>query len=427
MKENHELKKSDDYSNECCTNFFRKFEKIRECCNNFFRKFEKTNDEKDKELKNFIQIKRNLNDDISAISNNFYKINNFDEFLDLNEDIVDINNKYFDERYSCSYIAFNIMFFGILYSGIHLNGVQEMIIILNSMLNESIDELKLAITKTPREYNFYEVIKICSYQEIPDIDIAMVTSFLGILVSKYLGFITTNIIFQLIPGLLFLLFFYLFPFHTGKELEKNYSFSEILILLLTYILTSIMVGASSAISLKEINEVIQIYNKYTLYFYVNNNNNKEDEKEEDEKEDNQNNIDDKKRLSLAQDIIADFSFAFQSCISLLLTVFLNKMLIYILKDNLNQKKLLYGIAGISIAANILSSCLFIVYSRPIKINIEEKNNEEEKEESYKEEHNSNIEELFLLSNNLININKKLIDKSIQTNGNEETNIKKMIY
>ena len=133
-----------------------------------------------------------------------------------------------------------------------------------------------------------------------------------------------------------------------------------------------MVGASSAISLKEINEVIQIYNKYTLYFYVNNNNNKEDEKEEDEKEDNQNNIDDKKRLSLAQDIIADVSFAFQSCISLLLTVFLNKMLIYILKDNLNQKKLLYGIAGISIAANILSSCLFIIYSRPIKKKLKKK-------------------------------------------------------
>lgn len=244
----------------------------------------------------------------------------------------------------------------------------------------------------------------------------MVTSFLGILVSKYLGFITTNIIFQLIPGLLFLLFFYLFPFHTGKELEKNYSFSEILILLLTYILTFIMVGASSTISLKEINEVIQIYNKYTLYYNVNNNN-KEDEKE-DEKEDNQSNIDDTKRLSLAQDIIADASFAFQSCISLLSTVFLNKMLIYILKDSLNQKKLLYVIAGISIAANILSSCLFIVYSRPKK-RIEERNNEEENVESYKEEHNSNIEELFLLSNNQININKKLIDKSIQTNGNEE--------
>ena len=177
-----------------------------------------------------------------------------------------------------------------------------------------------------------------------------------------------------------------------------------------------MVGASSTISLKEINEVIQIYNKYTLYYNVNNNN-KEDEKE-DEKEDNQSNIDDTKILSLAQDIIADASFAFQSCISLLSTVFLNKMLIYILKESLNQKKLLYVIAGISIAANILSSCLFIVYSRPKK-RIEERNNEEENVEIYKEEHNSNIEELFLLSNNQININKKLIDKSIQTNGNEE--------
>ena len=52
-----------------------------------------------------------------------------------------------------------------------------MIIILNSMLNELIDELKLAITKTPREYNFYEVIKICSYKEIPDIDVGRLHHF----------------------------------------------------------------------------------------------------------------------------------------------------------------------------------------------------------------------------------------------------------
>ena len=82
-----------------------------------------------------------------------------------------------------------------------------MIIILNSMLNELIGKLKLAITKTLREYNFYEVIKICTYKEIPDIDVAMVTSFLGIVVSKALGFIITNILFQLIPGFLFLFFF----------------------------------------------------------------------------------------------------------------------------------------------------------------------------------------------------------------------------
>ena len=183
MNDNNEAKESkkanDDYNNDFC---------------NFFRKLEKSDEERKEDLKNFIKIKTNVNDSIFDISNNFFKINDFDEFLDLNEDIDDKSKKEIDKSYSNCSIAFIILFFGILYSAIQLIGVQEMIIILNSMLNELIDELKLAITKSPREYNFYEVIKVCSYKEIPDIDVAMVTSFLGIIISKSLGFILTNIL-----------------------------------------------------------------------------------------------------------------------------------------------------------------------------------------------------------------------------------------
>ena len=92
-----------------------------------------------------------------------------------------------------------------------------MIIILNAILNELIDEIKLSIEKSPRKYNFYEVIKICSYKEIPDIDVALITSFIGIIAYKSLGFIITNIIFQLIPALLFLFFFFIFLFIPKKN------------------------------------------------------------------------------------------------------------------------------------------------------------------------------------------------------------------
>ena len=92
-----------------------------------------------------------------------------------------------------------------------------MIIILNSLLNELIDELKIAILKTPREYNFYEVIKICSFKELPDIDVALITSFIGIIALKSLGYLITNLIFQLIPGIIFLLFFYSLNFILGKN------------------------------------------------------------------------------------------------------------------------------------------------------------------------------------------------------------------
>ena len=69
---------------------------------------------------------------------------------------------------------------------------------------------------------------------------------------------------------------------------------------------------------------------------------------------------------MALDIFVTLSFIFQSCLSLLLTMLLNKMVIYVINDNINQKKFLYGIAGISIGASIFSSILFFIYSCPLK-------------------------------------------------------------
>ena len=148
------------------------------------------------------------------------------------------------------------------------------------MLNELIDELKLALKKKARENDFYEVIQICSYKEIPDIDVEMLTSFIGIIAFEHLGFIATNIIFQSVPGLLFWFFFYYFSFHTGKELEENYLLAEIFILISAYIIGFILVGGSSTISLKQINKIIKIMennndsiydtviNFFIFYFHV---------------------------------------------------------------------------------------------------------------------------------------------------------------
>ena len=221
---------------------------------------------------------------------------------------------------------------------------------------------------------------------------------------------------------MFLFFFYYFSFHTGKELENNYNLSEIIILLLTYILNFILVGASSAISLKEINEGFEIYNEYSK-----SNNEKKSSKVD--KKYNKNGesdgiISESKKIGVVKDIMVSISFMVQSCLSLLLTILLNKMIIYILKDNINQKKFLYAIAGISIAWNIVSSFIFLIYSCPIK-KIDKKNNDEENEKNDKYEQNYNLEELILLTHNQKNNNKQLIDKKTQTNGIEEKNIKKI--
>ena len=56
--------------------------------------------------------------------------------------------------------------------------------------------------------------------------------------------------------------------------------------------------------------------------------------------------------------------------------------------------------------------------------IEEKDNKEENVKDTKYGQNSNPEELKLLSNNIINIKKKLINKKTQTNDTEEKDVKK---
>ena len=157
-----------------------------------------------KEGKNiFSKAKKNIKGDITDISKKFDKINDFEEFQNLDEEIEkieeEIDPKYLNDEKICLIYIIDYFFFPVL----HLIGVQEMIIILNAMLNELIDEIKLAIKKKARENDFYEVIQICSYKEIPEIDVAMLTSFIGIIAFEHLGFIATNIIFQSVPGLLF--------------------------------------------------------------------------------------------------------------------------------------------------------------------------------------------------------------------------------
>ena len=100
MENNNEINKSHKSNDEDCNNCFFKF----------FKKLEKTEDEITEELKNFIKIKKNINDGIFDISNNFFKINDFDEFLDLNEDLDDKSNKELDKSYSNCSIEFIIFF-----------------------------------------------------------------------------------------------------------------------------------------------------------------------------------------------------------------------------------------------------------------------------------------------------------------------------
>ena len=129
--------------------------------------------------------------------------------------------------------------------------VQTSIVILNSLFNEITDELKLWLNNTPRELNFYEILEKNTYRELPEIDVAMITSSVGITCLNNFGFICSNISFQLSSSFWFLLLFLLFDFHTEAQLLENYTRLEILVLVLSYIFLSILVGNSSTIAIKE--------------------------------------------------------------------------------------------------------------------------------------------------------------------------------
>lgn len=116
-------------------------------------------------------------------------------------------------------------------------------------------EFKLWAVNSPRKNNFYKQLEINTFRELPEIDVGMVTSSLGIIVLKSSGFKIANSIFQLISAVLILILLLLFHFHTDDKLLENYTRLELVILGLSYIILSILVGGSSTIAIKEYDDI----------------------------------------------------------------------------------------------------------------------------------------------------------------------------
>ena len=91
-------------------------------------------------------MKKKLKDNILGISNDISQIEDSEDFLNLNRDLQYIDKK-IDTSYAKLSLIFFIYFLGVFYLLIQLIAVQEMIIILNNILNELIDEIKLSIKK----------------------------------------------------------------------------------------------------------------------------------------------------------------------------------------------------------------------------------------------------------------------------------------
>ena len=221
-------------------------------------------EKKASDMKHFLDVHFGLKESIININKTLDEINNWEELLNLKEesieDIILKRTKNIKPKYSSFYFFF--IFFGFVFCIIQLICVQSSIIILNSLFNEITDELKLWLNNTPRELNFYEILEKNTYRELPEIDVAMITSSVGIICLKNFGFICSNISFQLSSSIWFLLLFLFFEFHTKEQLLENYTRLEILILFLTYVILSVLVGNSSTIAIKEFSDIYyDVYNK----------------------------------------------------------------------------------------------------------------------------------------------------------------------
>ena len=88
----------------------------------------------------------------------------------------------------------------------------------------------------------------------------MTFCFLGTLFLKNYNYYISNFL-HILATVGFILLFYLFDFHKGKELLNNYSNIELTVLIFAYILLTIIIGATSIIGLKEFMNIYKNFYK----------------------------------------------------------------------------------------------------------------------------------------------------------------------
>ena len=286
--------------------------------------------------------------------------------IDFDDD--DIVIKLSDERIEkilnneCS-LCFFFIIIGFLFIIIHFMGIQEIIIILNSTLDEITEELKIILNSNQkRKNNFYQIFKINNLRKFPQIDVALVFSFLGNCIFNCAGYFLTSFIFQIISVFILYIYFFFFKFHiTQEELSNHYFYSEFFLLIGIYFSLLISVGAVTSIS-------YDIFYRYLRIAYPKTN-----------------------VIKFGERII----YSIFSVLSFTIVFFINKSFLQKYNED-KYKKLLKNIFFFYTITFVLSLIFYFIYQIPIK-NIKIKTNKkidlnikkEENKEEEKEEENEN--------------------------------------
>ena len=318
----------------------------------------------------FYEIKSGLMESMININKTLNNIKDWDELINLKE--VSIEDKQIKRtktiKQGCSINTKRFCIFcGALSCIIQLIGVQASIIILNSLFDEIVEEFKLWLSNTPRIHNFYESLEINSYRELPEIDVGMITSSVGIIILKNSGFVCSNICFQLLSSIWFLLLLLLFEFHIKESLLENYTRLEIVVLILSYVGLSFLVGCSTTIALKEFSDKY-----YDVYIPADN------------KKTEENEINGKKLL-----------FFLFPAISIIITIMLNRIIFISFKEK-TSKWILKWISIICFISFGLSMIFYFFYTIPITTREKIKKQEKKDKNNLSPIRNNNILSLNII-------------------------------
>ena len=310
-------------------------------------------DRKQEQINNFKTIKEGFKESIKNFDNTLELIQDWDQLMNLKDKDPEsqklMRNKTIKEELKRKADFFLLL--GLIFCIVQLMGVQLGIIILEALFSEILDEIKLWVSETPRKHNFYEKIQINSYKNLPEVDVGMVTSSIGIMVLKQIGFKASNSIFQLISSIIFGLLLFLFYFHTGDKLLENYTRLEITVLILSYIILSILVGCSSTIALKEYFQVnSKVFNKYNVI---------------------------SKKKKTENKIIDKMLFYFLSALSLIFIILINRKIFKSFKNKTSKwlRLIIVGIIFLSFFLSLIFHSLFII--PVVEKNKQKENNENE--------------------------------------------------
>lgn len=202
----------------------------------------------DDETKILLETKKqNLEIQLERINNQLKTINNIYEVEKFKKNDNDLSRKSINkENKSCcgsysSYLFFNFNIIGPLFVIVNLIGVFQLIITLKATGKELLFGIKSFLFDKEREEENYNNIQenfetIC-LRNIPDFNLIFITSIIGNIFLKWLGFRIASSIYLLINStLIFVFSFFDFP-------EKTYNFYQLLLCMIYYVSLLISVGS----------------------------------------------------------------------------------------------------------------------------------------------------------------------------------------